>query len=283
MPTTRELGSAPRLAPLFSKAMVTGFARRGDELPDTVYSQPGVLARPERLAAYDRVCGFRLTDELPATYPHVLSFPLQMKLMTDQDFPFPLAGLVHVANRIVQHRAPRVDEPVNLRVHVENLAPHPKGTTFDMVSAAVADGVVIWSGVSTYLSRTGGAGEEKPRGPDPVPAGEPTAVWQLPGDLGRRYAAVSGDRNPIHLYPLTARLFGFHRPIAHGMWTLARCLAAFEGRLPAAFTVEVRFRRPVPLPASVGFVAGVSDAGWRFDVVDTRTRRPHVEGTLVPG
>ena len=32
----------------------------------------------------------------------------------------------------------------------------------------------------------------------PAPTG---TSWKLPGDLGRRYAAVSGDHNPIHLYP----------------------------------------------------------------------------------
>ena len=56
--------------------------------------------------------------------------------------------------------------------------------------------------------------------------------WRLPGDLGRRYAAVSGDRNPIHLYALTAKAFGFPRQIAHGMWSKARCLAASRTGCP---------------------------------------------------
>jgi acyl dehydratase len=67
---------------------------------------------------------------------------------------------------------------------------------------------------------------------------------------------VSGDYNPIHLHPLTARAFGFRRPIAHGMWSLARCLAAVENRLPDAVTVDVSFRKPILLPGSVAF--GVS-------------------------
>ena len=78
---------------------------------------------------------------------------------------------------------------------------------------------------------------------------EPAAsTWRLPGDLGRRYAAVSGDHNPIHLYALTAKAFGFPRQIAHGMWSKARCLAALDGRLPDAVTVEVAFKKPVLLP-----------------------------------
>ena len=75
--------------------------------------------------------------------------------------------------------------------------------------------------------------------------------WRLPADLGREYAAVSGDHNPIHLYPLTAKAFGFQRQIAHGMWSKARCVAAFENRLPDAATVEVEFKKPIFLPGKV--------------------------------
>ncbi len=76
----------------------------------------------------------------------------------------------------------------------------------------------------------------------------------MPGDIGRRYGAVSGDRNPIHLYPLSAKLFGFKRQIAHGMWSKARCLAELQNQLPEdAFTVDVQFKLPMFVPATVKF------------------------------
>ena len=95
-----------------------------------------------------------------------------------------------------------------------------------------------------------------------------TAEWRLPDDLGRRYAAVSGDRNPIHLHAWSAKPFGFPRAIAHGMWTKARCLAAL--RLPDAFTAEVRFKKPILLPGKVTF----GEAEDRFAV------HGHLEGVL---
>jgi MaoC dehydratase-like protein len=272
------LTTTPNLSALLGKAVLTGFTRKGGSLPDTVYELPELTVRPEQLAAYDRVCGFRLTDELPATYPHILSFPLQVKLMTDPGFPFPLVGSVHLANRITQTRPLRIDEKPSLRVHVENLRDHPKGRQFDMVSEAIVAGEVIWTDVSTYLRRGGGSGsgesDERP------PAPEPTAIWHVPGDIGRRYAEVSGDRNPIHLHALTARLFGFPRAIAHGMWTKARCLAAFEGRLPDAYTVDVRFKLPMLLPAKCGFTSRATDEGWTFDLFDARKGKPHLTGSI---
>ena len=48
------------------------------------------------------------------------------------------------------------------------------------------------------------------------------ARWPLPAGAGRRYARVSGDYNPIHLWPWTARPFGFRAPILHGYATAAR-------------------------------------------------------------
>jgi acyl dehydratase len=288
-----ELDSAPSLARLYPKALIAGFTHKGGDLPDRTYAQSHVDIDPEHLAAYNRVCGFRLTDELPATYPHMLTFPLQIKLMSDADFPFPLAGSVHVANRITQTSPLTIGEKLDLRVHVENLRPHAKGKQFDMVSEALMAGEVVWTDVSTYLSRAsaekstsarlrrgGGTGETADK-TEKLEL-EPTARWRVPGDLGRRYAEVSGDRNPIHLYPLTAKMFGFPRAIAHGMWTKAHCLAAFEGRLPAAYTVEVRFKAPVLLPSTVAFAAAPDGAGWSFQLFNARKAKPHLDGTISP-
>jgi len=101
------------------------------------------------------------------------------------------------------------------------------------------------------------------------------AEWRLAGDVGRRYGAASGDRNPIHLYPLTARLFGFRRAIAHGMWTVARCLAAHG--TPAAAVLRADFRAPVPLPGTVTYAA--EDGLFELRAADGRT---HLTGGVYP-
>jgi acyl dehydratase len=91
---------------------------------------------------------------------------------------------------------------------------------------------------------------------------------------------VSGDVNPIHLNPLVARLFGFRRAIAHGMWLKARCLAALEGRLPDLLTAEVEFKSPLLLPSTVGFSSQPNGAGWTFAVAEARSGRPHLSGSV---
>ncbi len=294
--TVVELDRTPATGRALRRAVLSALPgigrRRGAGLPETELVLKGVRADRERLAEYARVCGFRLTDTLPVTYPHVLAFPLAMALMTAPDFPFPVVGLVHLANRITLHRPLPVDQPLDLAVRAENLRDHPRGRQVDVVATASVDGEVVWRDVSTYLhkERTGPARGDRPaagephhrsgRDADDAPAGHAQAVWRVGEDVGRAYARVSGDRNPIHTSRLLARAFGFRRPIAHGMWTKARCLAQLAPRLPDAYTVEVTFRAPVLLPARVDFRAAAVDDGWRFTLHRHASDRLHLSGTV---
>ena len=212
----------------------------------------------------------------------MLAFPLQLALMTDRSFPFRAIGLVHIYNRITQHRPIRARERVADRVWATPVEHHPRGKQFSLRTEARVGDELVWEEVSTNLQRGRGSeaatapGSELPRAED-LPA---TATWTLPGDLGRRYGSVSGDLNPIHMHPLSARLFGFPSAIAHGMWTKARCLAALEPRLPDAFTVEVAFRKPILLPAKVEF--GEAERPERRVRHPVRRPRP-APGPLAPG
>ncbi len=287
----KTLTSPPSLLPLYARAAVTGPLHRGDALPGSTYELLDQRIDAGHLAAYQRVCGFRVGGELPPTYLHVLAFPLSVALMTEQAFPFPLVGLVHVANSITVARPVMSDEAVSLTVRAADLRPHPAGRQLDLLAEARVGDELVWSGRSTYLRRgqpsekspsgeRSGHRSEKPRAEAPAQEG-PLSLVRVPGDIGRRYAAVSGDRNPIHLYGLTAKAFGFPSAIVHGMWLTARTLATLEGRLPASYTVDVAFKLPVLLPSTVAVAARPDGAGgWRLDVRNARSGKPHLAGTV---
>ena len=241
-------------------------------------------ASPARLRAYRQLCAFPSSPSLPITYPHLTAFPMAMSLMTRRDFPFPVLGLVHIRNVIEQPRPISAAEPLTFHVSIAPPHEHPRGSAFDVTADARGEsGQIVWHGVSTYLhrARTGTSSVDRAPDPDPTPL-PPT--WNLPADLGRRYASISGDRNPIHLYPWTAKLFGFPRQIAHGMWTTARCLAAFEaGETSVAIRASVDFRAPVSLPSAVTFTASAAEddvAGTDFVLQTASTGRTHLIGQL---
>jgi acyl dehydratase len=293
---SRILNSPPSILPLYARAaapMLPGASLLpflpggGGDIPELELELAEVRAASDELAAYAKVCGFPLRGHLPPTYPHVLAFPLHMMVMADGSFPFGAVGLVHLENRIVQHRRIGVEEALSLRIQPTQLKPHAKGQTFSLLTDAAADGETVWESESTMLRRGKGdpnavvpAGREEVRSEgSELPA---SAEWRLEGDLGRRYAAASGDRNPIHMHSLTAKPLGFPGAIAHGMWTKARCLAALESRLPDAFAVEVRFRKPIVLPARVEFASEAEGEEIAFAVRDAKKQTPHLEGLVSP-
>jgi acyl dehydratase len=220
------------------------------------------------------------------TYPHLLTFPLQVALMSDRAFPLALPGLVQVRNRIDQLRPVGAGEPLDLEVWAERFASHRSGATVDLCASVSAGGEEVWRGRSTYLTRGATAPEGAPAADVEVAVGDlaqPAATWRVPDDAGRRYAKVSGDVNPIHLSRLTAKAFGFKRAIAHGMWVKARALAALSGRLPDAVTADVGFRKPLFLPSTVTLAtAQTGDGGWEFAVRNAASGTEHVVGTARP-
>jgi acyl dehydratase len=98
--------------------------------------------------------------------------------------------------------------------------------------------------------------------------------------MGRRYAAVSGDVDPMHLSSLAARAFGFPGALVQGMWTKARALAAIEARLPEAYVVDVDFSEPLLLPSNANFFAAQQDHGWDFAVRPADGDGDHLRGTV---
>jgi acyl dehydratase len=292
---TRDLDRPPAMLPLFARAgaaMVPGTSRLpfvgggGRDVPDLTLRLTGATIDPDRLAAYNRVCAFDLRDTVPPTCPHILAFPLQLSLMTDPSFPFGAIGLVHIHNRITQHRPIRASEKLEIKVWATPVQEHPRGRQFALRSEARVGDELVWEETSTNLKR--GRGSEGASAPgSELPSAEElpvTATWTLPGDLGRRYGSIAGDLNPIHLHPLSARLFGFRSAIAHGMWTKARCLAALAPRLPDAFTVEVAFKKPILLPGRVEFCEGAGPgvaAGLPFGVRDPRKGSSHLDAVAV--
>ena len=253
-----------------------GVRKSGTTLPDVVVQSRTAVER-DHVERYAAVCGFPVRDTAPLPYLHLLAFPLHMALIADPAFPYPAIGTVHLENAITQHRPVAVGEPVALSARASKLRSHAKGKVYDVEVEVTANGEPVWQSTSTYL-RIG----EGDRAADPgrtfsaVPSGG--IPWRLPADLGRRYAAVSGDRNPIHLYPVTAKAFGFKRQIAHGMWSKARCVAALENRLPDAVTVEAAFKKPILLPGTVGFGHEPTVDGQAFALTSPKDGAPHLVG-----
>ncbi|AWN17118.1 MaoC/PaaZ C-terminal domain-containing protein [Salinisphaera sp. LB1] len=278
----------PAVAPSYFRAVAnfgSGLSK-GETIPEIVARLNDLEVRAENLARYRRVCGFPRADTLPVTYPHVLAFPMHMAVLTHRRFPLKLLGLIHVRNHITQHRAIQAGEPLDLVVSVGGHREAVKGIEFDLVTRVNdASGAAIWEETGVMLSRgkggSGGASSKKRQAPaaDFTPAEE--ATWQVPADIGRRYASAAGDYNPIHLSAWSAKLFGFPRAIATGMWMKARAAAALQPHLSSeAYSLSVAFKKPVFLPSTLVFQYGGADNGVDFALTSRSGDVQHLTGEV---
>jgi acyl dehydratase len=209
--TTRVFTKAPATLPLMLKAALPaipvvgslpGVRHATGSAPDLVLERTGVVTDPAHLDAYNDICGFPRTDHLPPTYPHMAAFGLHMTLMTDTSFPFAPMGLVHLRNSITHHRPIGLGEVLDVSVRAADLRSFPKGSLIDLVTTASAADEIVWEETTTLFSRhRGGSAETSPAPLAGVEAPDGVVHWKLAGTLGRRYGAISGDRNPIHLPP----------------------------------------------------------------------------------
>lgn len=283
MSTARlEYATLPGLPAQYLKAL-TKSSRPAAEVPRIEATVAEVRIDPAKLAAYRRLCGFLSTDAVPVTFPQVLAAPLHAAMLVQPAFPYRLLGLVHVRQVIRQHAPLRADEPLVLRCHVEGTREAKSGHEFDLVTT-FESASARWEGVTTVLVRTGRGARPARTERTPEPVGETpgalrSTVWRLPADLGRKYAAISSDWNPIHVSALTARPFGFRRAIAHGMWSVARAVAELGPEVPAACELTVEFRRPVLLPSTVFFTAHPAGGGTAF-AVRSRDGALHLGGEI---
>lgn len=238
------------------------------------------------------------SERLPPLALQIAAAPLHLAILADRRFPFRAFGLIHVAQRVVQNEDLERSSRLALSAHTTRAQRARRGMTFGLVTEARLDGRVAWSAETTVLAIAGATGSEPPGRPGPRSQanGHPVdsdtetdlrleATLRVPEALGRRYAAIAGDLNPIHQHAWLARPFGFKRAIVHGTWTLARALAMAVVPVGSTYTLDARFRRPVELPSDIAVrvCTGPDLRRTRVVVSSPDGATIHVDALLVEG
>jgi hypothetical protein len=275
----------PGLGRVLLSAVASSIKQPGvvKKLPQVTLVRPHVVLDGAHLARYGELCGFKSEQGVPLIYPQLLTFPLLMSYVTSADCPWPALGTVHLANSIVQTKAMHLGDVVRVEMSTGALFAHEKGQGFTLDLRILRNEEVCWSATQSLLR----LGVPQPSGKayvSLISADEPQshqADFNAPADIGRRYGAVSGDRNPIHLSSISAWPFGFKRAIAHGMWTQARALSCLlpQHALESA-SVAVDFKTPLFLPARATLWTARKPTDSLFEVRDAKGQTPHLRGHL---
>lgn len=247
------------MVPAYARVLL---GRKPYSAPDGISIEPVELeARKVVLSAahirkYREVCAVPPSAQgLPPAYLHVLAMPLHMQLFVVKNFPVKVLGLIHLRNTI-RVLAP-VDEraPLRLRVYFDTMRVTDFGQEYDFTTSFEQNGMVVWEEVSTMFARGTSGPKEGSKRPVIERSNHPdngvlTDTLEVAENTGWRYARVSGDFNPIHLTARTAQMFGFRQAVAHGMWSMGRCLASASPRIPnVQIQIDTQFKLPVYIPS----------------------------------
>jgi len=270
LPALPRASAWPLLRALFKRP-----ARVSAELVQASYRLDRIDA--DHVRRYCDAFGFP-PGPVPLTYLYLLAQRAQLATMLDCAMPFRIVGLIHVSNDLAMQCEVRTDAPLVLVTTLSMPEPAATGAIECVLeTVASADGQTVFTCTSRYLIKRGQRAEHAPASPSVAPVGDVVGEWIVAADAGRRYAALSGDWNPIHLWPWSARLMGMHAPIIHGMETMARVCAAFEQSTNRRVTsLTCRFKRAVPLGAS----ATLMDCKVPGSFVVLCSDRAAVEGML---
>lgn len=233
------------------------------------------------LQRYRDICGVSAGAGLPPAYLHVVAMPLHMQLFIARAFPVKVLGLIHLRNSIRVFHDIDVRAPLRLRVLFDTMRLTDAGQEYEYTTRFERDGAVVWEEISTMFAR-GTANPKASKRPviersNHPKTGATTETLAVAENTGWRYARVSGDFNPIHLTARTAGMFGFKQAVAHGMWSLGRCLGTVAEQMPRqGIQVDTQFKLPVYLPSEALARHWQVDGGTDIAMCTPRGDRLHL-------
>jgi len=278
-----ELTDFPSMLNLYRRAITRRKpATRTQDLPTITVSLSGIKIDRQRLTTYRELCGFKDNGLLPITYPQILAFPLHMEILVNKNFPYKAMGMVHLNNQITQLRRIKQNEVLDLKSTLEGIEKTAKGDVVTLSTEVTINKELVWTNKSQYLKRAKQTNKsESKKSLEPVSAQLKRARFHAPANIGRVYGRISGDLNPIHLFAVTAKLFGFKQQIAHGLWAKALCLAhldQFVSNTPVS--IEVSFKTPIFLPSDIELAYSVEGDSVSFLLQDSLGEKPHITGKI---
>jgi len=204
-------------------------------------------ARPAQLAQFRAELGYGPhAAAMPLAFHYLAVQRAQLAYMLRPAFPHPVIGLIHASQRWQALGPWDAQQAGELRLQARAGA---RAGAIELQVGLWQHGSLCLQTASDYRVGSRRAGAAPARGVEAPPDGPALARWPLDAAAGRRYARLSGDWNPIHLWPWSARLFGLPRPLIHGLHSAARCEALLCERAGRPLrSLKVRFTRPLLLP-----------------------------------
>ena len=200
--------------------------------------------------------------------PHLFpqwGFPLMSQTL--RPLPYDFRRVLNAGCRMEVHQPLPADQPLRLSARLVEVDDDGRRAliTQELVTGTAEVPRAVVSRITALVPLPRAKGEKKKdkkrdqkKEPRVVPASaRELERWQLSRWNGLAFAALTGDINPLHWLRPYARLSGFKNPILHGFDGMSRAIESmnrclWDGDPTRLEHVEVRFVRPLVLPADVG-------------------------------
>jgi acyl dehydratase len=269
-PVLRGMGEAV-LSAIKGRA---GMRAPAPSIPGPTHSLTVPPRPPSLVQAYVRHVGgdpASYRGRVPAHLFPQWTFALTGKLM--EGLPYPMLAAMNGGCKLTMNGPLPSGEPLVVTAQLVSVDDDGRRAIVDqkITSGPRANPEAIVAHLYVYIplaKKNGADGKSRDKARVPVDARE-IAYWKLGADAGLDFAKLTGDFNPVHWVPRWARAFGFRNTILHGFATLARAVEGLSrgklaGDVDALAEIDVRFTRPLVLPARVGlYVRG--DGVWVGD------------------
>jgi acyl dehydratase len=194
----------------------------------------------------------------PHLFPH---WGMPLAAQTLHDLPYPLLRIVNAGCRLQVNGVLLAGRPLFVRAQLESV--DDDGRRAVLTQRIVTgqrhcpEALVARVHAVVPLRSSKQRGPRKRKQPECVPRdSELLDTLQLSQRAGLEYALLAGDFNPVHWVRPYARAFGHAGTILHGFASMAHVYESLQRSLGGSArcirSLEVRFVRPLVLPASVG-------------------------------
>lgn len=294
--TSLEIKALPSMGFIFLKALLISPFRSNTIADEAVINKSRIVLNgytPDKdlISNYRQVCAFSedRPDIIPISYLQTLFIGLLGKFITSSFFPINPLGLIHIFQSFEQKRPVTTDETLDLACTLGSIKKTEKGIETNFILEVMSKDKLVWKGISIFFTRSRIKKQKSSRKKDDIFLEKKETIL-VPSDTGRKYACVSRDYNPYHLYTVLAKLFGFKRAIAHGMWSLARVVASLDKEfgIQGPAVIEASFKLPIFMPATItlGYDCQSETKNQKttiviFELRDKQKGLPHLKGRLL--
>lgn len=272
----REYSARPSVSAFMLRALYPGPLRRPLPFPALGARWSGMRPDPARLALYRGATGL---GDGSITWLHVLTFPLQMVILTAPEMPLPIWNALQVRNRLLRRRALASGAVLEAAAAVAGQRRLERGVELDLHLAVRDAGGVAWESLTTYLYRGRfGEPDAAPARPGPSPEGAEIAAWRTSRGGGLRFGRVSGDYNGVHWSDAYARRLGFRGAFHHPHDLVGQCLARLEAPRAEAQRLDLWFKAPVHYGSEAVLLGAPRDGAIEFALLPRGQDRPAILG-----